>query len=124
MICKSCGKDQNITVGIDIISVKRFHNFDFKGNFAKKIFTDKELAICKKKSYPEQSLAGRFAAKEAVKKTIQKTIGYNRIEIRSDKNGQPLVKYLEEEIDKNYHTILSISHTEDLAQAISLTFTK
>ena len=124
MVCKSCGKDQNITIGIDIVSVSRFRNFDFKGNFAKKIFTENELAICKNKSHPEQSLAGRFAAKEAIKKTIQETIEYNKIEIQADENGQPLVRYLEEEIGEKYCSVLSISHTEDLAQSVSLTFIK
>ncbi len=107
-------------VGIDLIEVKRFKNISQKKKFLENVFTEKELKHCKKK--PAESLAGRFAAKEATRKTIEDKIAFNEIEITNDKNGAPEVKFLNKRIEKKYKSIISISHTRSMAQAVCITF--
>lgn len=107
-------------IGIDLVEVKRFKNIAKKTNFLANIFTEKELKDCEKKQ-PE-SLAARFAAKEAVKKTISENIAFNKIEIINKKNGAPQVNFLEKKTKDKYKSEISISHTKSLAQAVCITF--
>lgn len=113
---------KTIRVGTDLIEVSRFENFDFDGRLAKNVFTRRELRDCKSKNYPSQSLAGRFAAKEAVKKTIKENIKFNEIEIINCRDGSPRVNFLNKKTKKKYLSIISIAHTNQLGQAVCLTF--
>jgi len=59
--------------------------------FKEKIFTNKEIAYCDGKSNPSIHFAGRFAAKEAIKKCIyssgyNKEIAFSKIEILPESN--------------------------------------
>ncbi len=106
-------------IGIDLIEVERFKNISKKAKFLENIFTERELKDCEKK-YPE-SLAGRFAAKEAVRKTISENIAFNTIKIFNGRDGSPRVDFLDKNIKKKYKSEISITHTKKLAQAICLT---
>ena len=86
----------SLRIGIDLVEIKRFKNIAKKTNFLANIFTERELKDCEKKQ--AESLAARFAAKEAVKKTISENIGFNKIEIVNKKNGAPQVNFLEKKI--------------------------
>ncbi|MFA7676112.1 MAG: holo-ACP synthase [Candidatus Shapirobacteria bacterium] len=112
--------DNKISIGTDLVEIGRFKNVD--SSFLKKVFTEKEVNQCKKKINFEESLAGRFSGKEAVKKTIKENIDFNKIEITSNENGAPVVNILNKQIKKKYKIILSISHTAGLAHAVCLTF--
>lgn len=109
-------------IGIDIVEVSRFENFDENSRLAKNIFSRKEMAECKKKKNPAQSLAGKFAAKEATRKTIAENIKFNLIEIISGKSGVPAVNFLDKKISKKYKSEISISHVEFLAEAVCITY--
>lgn len=109
-------------IGVDIVEVQRFENFDWNSRLAKNIFTAKEIKECKKKKNPFESLAGRFAAKEAIKKTIAENIKFNKIEITNRKSGAPKVNFLDKKIKNKYKSQISISHTKHIAQAVCLTF--
>ena len=63
----------SLRIGIDLVEIKRFKNIAKKTNFLANIFTERELKDCEKKQ--AESLAARFAAKEAVKKPFRKTSG-------------------------------------------------
>lgn len=112
---------QNLLVGIDLVEVNRFNNFDLDSRLAKNIFSENEVVILKKEKKSKESIAGRFAAKEAVKKTINENIKLNIIEILSSKSGRPYIKFLDKKIDKKYSSQISISHTKKQAIAICLT---
>src|SRR3989344_4072117 len=112
---------QDTLTGIDLVEVKRFSNFDFKSRFAKNIFSKKELEDFEKRDRPTESLAGRFAAKEAVKKTIDENVKLNIIEVLSEENGRPFINFLDRELNKKYNSRISITHTEKLAIAICIT---
>ncbi|MEK7658945.1 MAG: holo-ACP synthase [Patescibacteria group bacterium] len=109
-------------IGIDLIEVKRFENIAEKTRFLVNNFTKKELKDCKKRQI--ESLAGKFAAKEAVRKTIKENVKFNAIEIINNKDGSPCVNFLDKKIKEKYESEISITHTKFMAQAVCITFKK
>jgi holo-[acyl-carrier protein] synthase len=116
------------SLGIDLIEIKRIKKAKERWGkrFLERIYTPRELAYCSKKMYPEGSLAGRFAAKEAVMKALGTglTLGvsWKDIEIVNDNKGKPEV-FLYRKTKKilgNKKVLVSISHTKEdaIAQAI------
>ena len=80
-------------IGVDIIEIDRIEEAISRwgDRFLAKIFTPSELNLYRHKS---PSLAARFAAKEAVMKTLDAPgtgIGWRDIEILSTANGKPTV---------------------------------
>ena len=84
-----------------------------------------ESEFCFSKNIPSVHFAGRFAAKESIKKClysseITASIGFNEIEILSRSNGAPFVSKIK---DFNIKDIqISISHEKDFAIAMALMF--
>ena len=113
----------NNKIGIDIVEVKRFAKYE-KGsrNSLSKFFTKKELDICFNRVTPSLSLAGKFAAKEAVIKALSNSgitiTDLNLIEILNDERGKPFVNK-GSELSKD-GIELSISHDGGFAVAIAL----
>ncbi len=122
-----------LDIGTDIIEVERIKNsLNKRGDFLTKIFTDKEIKMFKEKGNSAQTIAGNFAAKEAISKSLGLGIrGYNfkDIEILRNNLGKPIVKTY-----NNLHRIcieynvleikVSISHSENYAVANAITITK
>jgi holo-[acyl-carrier protein] synthase len=108
------------SIGIDLVEVHRFDTIDKKSRFVKNIFTPGEIKSCFKKKNPSESMAGRFAAKEAVKKTLKENIKFNEIEIINEESGEPKINFLDEKLNKKYKPIISISHAEEYAIAVCL----
>jgi len=103
-------------VGVDIEDVNRF-KLDYKKNinFFKRVFTKKELDYCFSKPKPEQHLAARFAAKEAIIKIMGSDIFFGDIEILNKKD----VPYVKLKNNKN-KILLSLSHCNDKAIAFAV----
>ncbi len=82
-----------IGLGTDIAEVERFR-FDATQmkKFAKKIFTDEEMAHARKHRYPHERLAGAFAAKEATRKAFGHAIPWRLIAVRHERSGKPYVE--------------------------------
>lgn len=103
-------------IGIDIVSINRFEKlYDrYKEKFTKKIFTLNETKEAIEKGHFIQSLSGKFSAKEAFIKAINKKIfNLTDIEVLSNKDGKPFINY------KNIkYNLISISHERDYAIAI------
>jgi len=84
-------------IGTDIIEVDRIKNaIEKHSRFSEKIYTSKEIQYClSKKENKYQSFASRFAAKEAVAKSLRHGLGkhifFSEIEILNDENGSPYV---------------------------------
>ncbi|WP_455539764.1 holo-ACP synthase [Terrisporobacter sp.] len=122
-----------LDIGTDIIEVERIKNsLSKRGDFLRKIFTDKEIEMFQLKGNNPQTIAGNFAAKEAVSKSLGLGIrGYNfkDIEILRDDLGKPVVKTYNnlQKICIQYSILeikVSISHTRDYAVANAITITK
>lgn len=108
-------------LGVDIVSIKRISNLKEKYGlkFLKRVLNDNEISLVKS----DETLAGFFAAKEAVSKALGVGIGnefsFLDIEIyKSDKNA-PLIKF-KDEIKIKFRikdSNLSISHDGGFAIA-------
>jgi holo-[acyl-carrier protein] synthase len=115
-------------IGIDIIEVRRVEKaVKQRGeSFVNKVFTAREQEYAGNKKFRYMHLAGRFAAKEAIKKALPdgKEIGFNwhEIEILNSEDGKPYVVMHGRagKIMKKFNlsrVLISISHTEELATA-------
>ena len=115
-------------VGVDLVEVGRIRDLcaQWGTRFEERIFTPRELEYSSQKHSRIQSLAARFAAKEAVFKALGTgwSLGmrWKEIEVRNDQYGKPEVHlsgavhtYAQE---KGVQRILiSLSHTEQYAVA-------
>src|SRR5208282_4477113 len=112
--------------GIDIIEVARIaSSFEkFGGKFVNRILLPDEIAYCLSHRKPAPFVAARFAAKEAVSKAfgtgIGAQLGWQDMEIRRKKSGEPFVvlhgKGKELFASRGAKQLLvSISHTENYA---------
>jgi holo-[acyl-carrier protein] synthase len=82
-----------IGIGTDLIEVARIEKNISKPKFLEKIFTNKELELCEHKQSRVQSLAARFAAKEACMKALGtgwgEGVNFKEIEVLSCSSGAP-----------------------------------
>lgn len=107
---------EKIGIGIDIIDIKRFQEKPFENNqnFYKKIFNESEINYCLKKKNSAQSFASKFAIKEAVIKSIKKSVDLlNILTYYSD--SKPVVKLLD---DSTFDFVVSTSHEKSYAVAM------
>jgi len=123
-----------IGLGTDIVNINRIKKIYTKyGNhFLDKILTESEKKIEKKKSRLKniETIAKRFAAKEAISKAIghgfSKGIHFKNIEIHNDKNGRPYAnvngkaKIILNKISKKHNIFLSLSDDKPWAVATAL----
>ena len=92
-------------IGCDILDIKRFQKA-CNTAFINRVFTQNEQDFCNtlKGKRKINSLAKRFAAKEAVAKAcgtgIGDFVGWQDIEILNDANGAPILK-LSKKVQKN-----------------------
>jgi len=118
-------------IGTDIVEVARIKKAASRLRFVDKCFTDGEMAHCiAKKTSKYQSMAGLFAAKEAVAKAIGSGFrGFlpRDIEIIHDEKGAPRVKLSKHILlpggsnsGGETKIMLSISHEKHYATAIAL----
>jgi holo-[acyl-carrier protein] synthase len=113
-------------LGIDIINVERIRAAltRFGGRFTRRILTDAERAYVRDR--PE-TLAGRWAAKEAVSKVLGlgvRGVGWREIEIVRLPTGQPTVRLHDRALRRAGQlgmgrVAVSISHERDYAVAIA-----
>ena len=108
--------------GIDIIEVERISKAIKRwGNgFLNHVFTKEEIVYAKKNRFPEEHLAARFAAKEAVLKAFGDNahISWKDIQISNDKNGKPVCTYRDKRFKKKI--LISVSHTKNYAVASAI----
>ena len=117
-----------IGCGIDLVKIERIEKIIKKwgDNFIFRIFTSLEREYCeKKKGNKYQSYAGRFAAKEALLKSLGlglRGVNWKEIEIENNELGQPIIETSGKL--KNIASVkgvskyfITISHTKDYAIA-------
>ena len=113
-------------VGIDMVDMDRFERIvDRWGDkFLKRILTPDEIAYCRQKASAIQSMAARFAAKEALIKCIPSdTLPYfpwHQMEVLNKKDGKPVVILHDNlaHLFRNKEILISLSHTRLSAVAI------
>ncbi|MEK7524454.1 MAG: holo-ACP synthase [Patescibacteria group bacterium] len=109
-------------IGVDIISIERFAKIG-EGDYKhwSKFFSRREWKYAFGKPDPHRSLAGIYAAKEAVMKAVGGKVmeRADRIEITHAPDGKPLAK-IDKEESRAVH--VSISHTNDIAVAVAIQY--
>lgn len=96
-------------IGIDLVNLHKFSNKYNTSNNIKEVFTKEENEYALKKDNPLKTLAGIYAAKEAIIKACSLNLAYlksRRIEIIRNDANQPLCAIDGKVIDAN----ISISH--------------
>jgi holo-[acyl-carrier protein] synthase len=83
----------NVRTGVDLIEISRIEEVVSRHgkHYLERIYTPAELELCGKRA---ESLAGRFAAKEAVAKALGCGIGevdWKEIEILGDEQNAPVL---------------------------------
>ena len=113
-------------IGTDIVSVVRIEKIIQKDSqrFKERTYTPIEIKYCDSKAVPPIHFAGRFAAKEAIKKAllssgIVSNIDFTGIEILSSESGAPEVRLNHPQLDQTTCKV-SISHNDDTAIAFAL----
>ena len=110
------------SLGIDLVEVDRIARLAQSERFTKRIFTDTELADCRKRPFPERSLAARFAAKEATAKALGTGIGKNlswkEIELVAEQGREPHIRLHGKWAEEQIYVSVSITHTRTTAAAV------
>ena len=110
--------------GVDLVEIHRFTalNPSIRRRFIQRVFTPAEIELCRDR---DDHLAGRFAVKEAVAKSLGcgiGLIGWQDVETLADSENAPRLilhgEALARAESKNLiRWAVSISHTRDLATA-------
>lgn len=113
--------------GVDIVNVSRIDRIlsDNRQQFYNKIFTLGEINYIEDKGHKSTTVAGLFAAKEAISKALGTgigTLGWKDIEILHEAKGRPYINFTERGqkiIDKLSigEIQISISHETEYAIA-------
>lgn len=120
-----------IGIGTDIVDNKRLYNILERvgERFLSRVYTPREIELCtNSKGLKVQSLAARFAGKEAVAKALGTGIGpvgWKEIEIVADASGAPTVKLTGKALEQARRQgicqmKISLSHTEEYSVAFVL----
>jgi holo-[acyl-carrier protein] synthase len=116
-------------IGVDIIEISRIKRaIERNANFINKMFSKNEIEYLKSRNMRAESVAGRFAAKEAVAKALGtgfRGFDFKDIEIDITTLGKPIVllKGKAKKMDKRwgkYKIHLSISHSRENAIAYAI----
>jgi len=115
-----------IGIGIDIIEIERIEKaLSKQSNFLSKLFTDYEIEYYKNKGNKAETIAGIFAAKEAVSKVLGKGISgfsWQDIEVKHTQEGGPVIVLKNGALDLARsqgidRVLVSISHCKTYAVA-------
>jgi len=110
-------------IGTDIIEVSRIRRaLELTDRFAARVFTAAEREYCMLGRRPALRFAGRFAAKEAVAKSLGTGLSWSDVEILADASGGPIVRFLNEAaaLIGDRRVIVSISHCRSYAVAYAV----
>lgn len=122
-----------VGLGTDIIEIVRIASMIERHGelFLQRVFTEGEIRYCQRRKECNQHYAGRWAAKEAVMKTLGtgfvKGVGWQDIEVHSLKTGRPVVEVRggAGEVARRLgidEFLLSISHCREYATATAIGF--
>jgi len=106
--------------GIDLVEIGRIqHSVErFGARFLNKVYTAAEQAYCLAKRNSAESLAARFAAKEAGAKALGTGMSHGvtwlEIEVVREAGGRPTLRFYGRAAER---AALSLTHTADLAMA-------
>jgi len=121
-----------VGIGVDIVDIDRIkQRIEAGKGFRDLVFSEEEIAYCKKKSNPYESYAARFAAKEAFLKAvgcgIDFSIDLKEIRIANNEIGKPyfilseiVERFLIQQMGFIPEAQISLSHSKQQAIAFVL----
>jgi holo-[acyl-carrier protein] synthase len=118
-------------IGSDIVECPRIGKMiEQHGElFLRRVYTDREIRYCQSRKHAIEHFAGRWAAKEAILKTLAtgggRKIAWTEIEIRNGLHGQPRVLVCGEAKEAALRggigdILVSIAHCRTYATAYAL----
>ena len=109
-------------IGIDIVNIERFKKKEYAENkkFYQKIFTSSEIKYCLEFKNSSEHFAGKFAIKEAVRKSVKEKVPFNKI-LTIHKDSKPKIVL---KMKLNYEFLVSVSHEANIALAIVIALKK
>lgn len=113
-----------VGIGMDLAQVERYEFDEAKlAWFARKIYTEEEIAYVLRKRNRAERFAGFFAAKEATRKAFGHAIPWRLVGVSHARGGKPIVNLLESAAalsDRRGVTAihLTITHTTTTAAAV------
>ena len=107
----------NEGLGIDIVDINKFKKITYssKPHFYEKLFLKSEIDYCLRFKNSAERFAGKFAAKEAVLKSVSGKISFLDIETLHS-NDKPIVKLRNKK--QKYNFLVSISHEKNFAISV------
>ena len=107
----------NEGIGIDIVDINKFKKITYssKPHFYEKLFLKSEIDYCIRFKNSAERFAGKFAAKEAVLKSVSGKISFLDIETLHS-NDKPIVKLRNKK--QKYNFLVSISHEKNFAISV------
>ncbi len=114
--------------GIDLVEIARIRQSmeRYGPRFLNRVFTTSEQAYCMRKRNAAESLAARFAAKEAAAKAlgtgISRGVNWLEIEVVREPGGRPSIRFHGRAAEFAtrlgvVHAALSLTHTSNLSMA-------
>lgn len=122
-----------LDIGIDIVEIKRIEDALNKNKrFLDKLFTKEEIKYFESRNFKIETIAGNFAAKEAISKAMGtgiRNFNFTDIEVLRNELGKPIVKTYNNLnkmcIDYNVLEIkVSISHSDNYAVSNAIAIIK
>ncbi len=117
-----------VGTGIDIVNIERIESMMARWGdlFLGRVFTEREIVWCQKRTRPPECFAIRFAAKEAFLKAIgrglRNGIQWTDIEVENDPLGKPMFSFHRKakevcETLRIQSALLTLSHDRPFAVA-------
>ena len=113
-----------VGIGIDLAEVERYR-FDETARawFARKVYTEEEMAYAMRKRNWAERLAGFFAAKEATRKAFGHAIPWRSVGVGHERSGKPAIRLFGDarrlvEVRDVREIHLTITHTASTAAAV------
>jgi len=124
-----------VGVGTDIVEIPRIGKMIERHgeHFLQRVYTEEEIRYCQRRKESFQHFAGRWAAKEAVMKTLgtgwTRGVGWLDIEVATKRSGQPFIIIHGSAREIADHlgigdVLISISHCRAYAMATAIALTQ
>ena len=122
---------KEISVGTDIIEIKRIMKSCQNRRFIERVYSEKELSLFSQKKNPYESYAGNWAVKESFGKALGtgvRDFELTEVSCLRDELGAPYLELtghaLEIAQGRQLEFSVSISHTKEYAQAVVIAYKK
>ncbi|MCW5937749.1 MAG: holo-ACP synthase [Fimbriimonadaceae bacterium] len=105
-----------VAIGIDLVETARIGRAMRRSGFLDRVLTPDEREYCKSAA----QVAGRWAAKEAVKKCVPGVASWHDVRILAAQSGAPIASLREGILSPRQRLHVSISHEKGHAVAVAI----